>query len=175
VGRIDTRVSAPRPAAALVPGRAKEADDPALAMGASNVKKSRWIRDYLRDEVGVRTKGDYVALTLDVNFAWDWNPGSPKFEDNLGHDATPGLAELMNKRTGTRLLLLSGYYDLATPVLAQRYALTHAGIPLERTRLRAFAAGHAPYGDDASRAAVSAELHRFIAEGVSSAVPVRKT
>lgn len=169
VGRIDTRVSAPRPAAAQVPGRAKEADDPALAMGASNVKKSKWVRDYLRNEVGVRTERDYVSLTLDVNFGWNWNPGTPKFEDNLGRNATPGIARLMGERPATRLLLLSGYYDLATPVLAQRYALTHAGIPMERTRLRAFASGHAPYGEDASRAAVSAELHAFISGGAATA------
>lgn len=163
VGRIDTRVAAPKPPAPLVAGRAREADDPALNMGASNVKKSPSIRDYLRTEAGVQTDLDYVSLTLDVNFAWNWNSGSPKIEDNLGFNATPYLATLMKARPTSRLLLLSGYYDLATPVLSQQYALTHAGIPLERTTMRVYPGAHAMYGDDASRSRVSADLHAFIA------------
>lgn len=63
----------------------------------------------------------------------------------------------------SRLLLLSGYYDLATPLLYQRYALTHSGVPLARTRMAAFAAGHTVYEDDAVRQQVSKELHDFIA------------
>lgn len=165
VGRIDTRVSAPKPPEPLVAGRPKAADDPALAMGASNVKKSVWIRDYLRNEVGVKTDRDYISLTLDVNFAWNWNSGSPKLEDILQFNATPNLGKLMKDRPNSRLLLISGYYDLATPVLYQRYALTHAGVPLDRTRMVALASGHTVYEDDDSRALVSAALHEFIAKG----------
>ena len=82
VGRIDTRVAAPKPDGPLVAGRPKAADDPALHMGASNVIKNIWVRDYLRNEVGVKTDLDYISLTLDVNFAWDWNSGSHKLEDH---------------------------------------------------------------------------------------------
>jgi len=167
VGRIDTRVAAAKPAGPLVAGRPKAADDPALHMGASNIIKNARVRDYLRNEVGVTTDLDYISLTLDVNFAWDWNSGSRKIEDNLQNlNPTPNLAKLMKERTACRLLLLSGYYDLATPVLYQRYALTHAGLPLDRMRMVPFAAGHTVYDDD-SRAAVSKELHNFIAAGTN--------
>jgi carboxypeptidase C (cathepsin A) len=162
VGRIDTRVVAPKPPAPLVAGRSKAADDPALHMGASNIIKNSRVRDYLRDELGVKTNLDYISLTLDVNFAWDWNSGSRKIEDNLRLlNPTPNLTKLMKEKPACRLLLLSGYYDLATPVLYQRYALTHAGVPLDRTRMVAFAAGHSVYDDD-TRAAVSKELHDFV-------------
>jgi carboxypeptidase C (cathepsin A) len=163
VGRIDTRVAAPKPDKPLVAGRPKAADDPALHMGASNVIKNGRVRDYLRNEIGVKTDLDYISLTLDVNFAWDWNSGSRKIEDNQRNlNPTPNLAKLMKDKPASRLLLLSGYYDLATPVLYQRYALTHAGVPLDRTRMVAFGAGHTIYDDDA-RAQVSKELHDFIA------------
>lgn len=169
VGRIDTRVAAPKPEGPLVVGRPKAADDPALHMGASNLIKSARVRDYLRHEIGVKTDLDYISLTLDVNFAWDWNSGSRKLEDRLHNlNATPNLASLMKARPATRLLLLSGYYDLATPVLYQRYALTHSGVPLERTRMVAFAAGHTVYEGDA-RQQVSKELHDFVAAGVKPA------
>lgn len=169
VGRIDTRVAGPKPPGPLVAGRSKAADDPALHMGASNIIKNSRVRDYLRNEVGVKTDLDYVSLTLDVNFAWDWNSGSRKIEDNLRLlNPTPNLTKLMKEKPACRLLLLSGYYDLATPVLYQRYALTHAGVPLDRTRMVAFAAGHSVY-DDETRAAVSKELHDFIAAGANPA------
>jgi carboxypeptidase C (cathepsin A) len=170
VGRIDTRVAAPKPDAPLVAGRSKAADDPALHMGASNVIKNGRVRDYLRNEIGVKTDLDYISLTLDVNFAWNWNSGSQKIEDNLRNlNATPNLAKLMKDKPASRLLLLSGYYDLATPVLYQRYALTHGGVPLDRTRMIAYGAGHTVYDDDA-RQQVSKELHDFIA-GTNATTP----
>jgi carboxypeptidase C (cathepsin A) len=163
VGRIDTRVAGPKLEKPLVAGRDKAADDPALHMGASNLIKNSRARDYLRNEIGVNTSLDYVSLTLDVNFAWDWDSGLHKIEDNLRSlNPTPNLAKLMKEKPAARLLLLSGYYDLATPVLYQRYNLTHSAVPLERTRMVAFAAGHAIYEGD-SREAVSNELHNFIA------------
>ena len=126
------------------------------------------MRDYLRNEIGVKTDLDYVSLTLDVNFAWDWNSAYHKLEDKLHNlNPTPNLAKLMKEKPAARLLLLSGYYDLATPVLYQRYALTHAGVPLDRTRMIAFAAGHTVYDDD-TRQQVSKALHDFI-EGQGSA------
>jgi len=106
-------------------------------------------------------------LTLDVNFAWDWNSGSRKIDDNLSNlNPTPNLAKLMREKPSARLLLLSGYYDLATPVLYQRYTVTHSEVPLDRTRMVAFAAGHTVY-EGASREAVSKELHDFIAGRVT--------
>jgi carboxypeptidase C (cathepsin A) len=163
VGRIDTRVAAPKPDKPLVASRDKAADDPALHMGASNIIKNSRVRDYLRNEIGVKTDLDYVSLTLDVNFAWDWNSGSHKIDDNLRNlNPTPNLAKLMKEKSSARLLLVSGYYDLATPLLHQRYALTHSGVPMDRTRMVAFAAGHTVYEGEALEA-VSKELHDFIA------------
>ena len=131
-------------------------------MGVSNLIKNAHVRDYLRNEIGVRTDIDYVSLTLDVNSAWDWNSGSRKTEDILRNlNPTSNLAKLMEEKPECRLLLLSGYYDVATPVLSQLYALTHAGVPLDRTRMVAFAGGHSVY-DDHTQKAVSKELHDFV-------------
>jgi carboxypeptidase C (cathepsin A) len=168
VGRLDTRVTGPNPKKALVAGRSKAADDPVLNMGSSNVKKSPWIRDYLRNEVGVNTDRDYISLTLDVNFAFNWNSGSKRLEDNLRYNATPGLAKLMKDRPTARLLLMGGYYDLATPWLAQRFALNHAGVPLDRTRMVAFAGGHTVYESEGMRKLFSRELHDFVGGAQSS-------
>jgi len=161
VGRIDTRVTAPKPEKALVAGRSKAADDPALGMGKSNVIKSPLLRDYLKEATGWRGEQDYVSLSLNLNFAWDWRGRSPKMEDNAALQATPGLVAFMKARPKARLLLLSAYYDLATPVLAQQYALTHIGLPQQRVQMIAYAAGHALY-DDATRPATAQTLRRFL-------------
>lgn len=161
VGRIDTRVTAPKPKEALVAGRSKAADDPALGVGKSNVIKSPLLRDYLKQATGWRGEQDYVSLSLDLNFAWDWRGRSPKFEDNAALQATPGLVAFMKARPKARLLLLSAYYDLATPVLAQQYSLTHSGLPMERVQMIAYAAGHALY-DDNTRPATAATMRRFL-------------
>jgi carboxypeptidase C (cathepsin A) len=163
VGRVDTRVAAPAPNGALVPGRSRAADDPALGMGRSNVIKSPIARDYLVNEVGVRTDLDYAALTLDVNFAWNWNSGSPSLDRNMGFALAGNIATLMRQHTNVRLLLMSGYYDLAAPMLSQRYALTHADVPRERVQMLAFAGPHTLYESPEDRAAASRALHAFIA------------
>ena len=73
----------------------------------------------------------------------------------------------MIDKPACRLLLLSGYYDLATPLLYQRYTLTHAGVPLDRTRMVALPEGHTVYEADSARAQVSKELHAFVAASAS--------
>lgn len=161
VGRVDTRVAAPAPKEALVPGRIKAADDPALNMGASNIKKTPAARDYLK-AVGVKTERDYIGLTLDVNFQWNFNSGSPKYEDNLRINPTPNFGLLMKSRPDTRILLISSYYDLATPLLSSRYSLEHAGIKNDRVKEVIFPSGHTTYGDAESRSRLSDVLRDFI-------------
>ncbi len=163
VGRLDSRVSAPLSAIPRVAGRDKEAEDPAMGLDVSNVKKSPCVRDFLRDDVGVRSDRDYITFTLDLNNAWDWRPDSPKFEDNLGLNRTPNLAAFMKSHPGARILLLTGYYDLTAPMLALHYSLTHSGVPLDRTTVRAIVAGHHVYDGDDGRKQTSEALHRFIA------------
>ena len=100
-----------------------------------------------------------------MNFAWNWNSGSPKAEENQYFNVTPNITKLMKARPQARVLFIGGYYDLATPALAPQYALIHAGVPLDRTKMRVFDSGHTPYEGDDSRKQVSVELHDFISQG----------
>ncbi|MBB5519569.1 S10 family peptidase [Amphiplicatus metriothermophilus] len=156
VGRLDTRVTAEKAAEPDRSGRPPAANDPALGLGESNVIKAPWAAEYFREELDVETGRDYYSLTLDVNFSWNWRPEEtgPQAYFNL----TPNIAALMEKKPRLRVLLASGYYDLATPMLAQRYALTHGGLPLDRVEMAAFEGGHSPYENEKDRAALSARL-----------------
>jgi hypothetical protein len=48
----------------------------------------------------------------------------------------------MRAKPACRLLVLSGYYDLAVPAAAAQHAVLHGGIPLERTVMKTYPAGH---------------------------------
>lgn len=161
VGRLDSRVTAPvKPPEN--PDRPAAANDPALGLGKSNVIVSQDITRYLTRDLGVDTTRQYNSLTLDVNFAWNWQdagaPGGPRFYIN----PAPKLAGLMEKRPAMQVLVLGGYYDLATPILAARWAITHAGLPMERVSFRYFDAGHSPFDGAEQRARVSAEVKDFL-------------
>lgn len=160
IGRVDSRVSGPKPAAALVAGRGKAADDPALGLGKSNVIKSPALGGYIKDAAGYAGNGDYVSLSLDVTLAWDWRGRSAKFEDNVGSQSTTSLNAFMKAKSQARLLVIGAYFDLATPLLSQQYAITHSGLPKERVHFESFAGGHTLYEDN--RADTATALRKFI-------------
>jgi carboxypeptidase C (cathepsin A) len=161
VGRVDSRVSGPKPAAALVAGRSKAADDPALGLGKANVIKSPVLGAYLKDAAAYTGSGDYVSLSLEVTMAWDWRGRSAKFEDNIGSQSTTSLNAFMKAKPQARLLVIGAYYDLATTLLSQQYAITHTGLPKDRVRFESYAGGHTLYEDN--RADTAAVLRKFIA------------
>ncbi|HET8750821.1 MAG TPA: peptidase S10 [Sphingomicrobium sp.] len=157
VGRLDTRVTAPIPK--NVPDRPSAANDPALGLGASNVIVSDTIGTYMRHELHVPTTEPYISLTLDVNFKWTWPP-------TRGLEApsyTANIAKIMADKPKLRLLLIGGYYDLAVPLLAPRYALDHAWLPEDRVRMVALETGHSAFEGDEGRTAMKRLLQSFIA------------
>jgi carboxypeptidase C (cathepsin A) len=161
VSRLDSRLKGPKVPATT--GRIRAADDPALHLNKANIRTNAWVADYLRKDVGVKTDQEYVSLNLDVNSAWDWNSGSSSLEDNIvGIDPAPNIGTFMRGHPKTQLLLVSGYYDVAVPALAQSYVLSHAGIPLKRTKIALFPSGHEVYEDPESRKDVEKEVREFV-------------
>ncbi len=168
VGRLDTRVTAKK-APPANPDRPAAANDPALGLGASNVIKSESIKTYLQKDLNVVTSRDYLSLSLDVNFRFKW---SELFEPKDSHDeqsfyfnSAPGIAAVMKKQPALRLLLVGGYYDLAVPLSAPRYAILHAGIPLERVKMVALPTGHSVFGDEHLQKDGAALVRQFVTGG----------
>lgn len=159
VGRLDVRITAPKARPPANSNRPAAANDPALGLGKTNVIRSGPIAEYLRRDIGVQTSRDYFSLTLDVNFNWDWR-GENRYP--ASRDATPNIAALMANKPEVSLLLLGGYYDLATPVLGPWYAITHGGVPLERVRRALLPAGHSPFEGDANRRKVAQTVRAFL-------------
>lgn len=160
VGRLDVRVAQPaRPPANS--DRPAAANDPSLGLGRSNVITSRPIAAYLTQDIGVRTTRDYYSLTLDVNFNWDWN--RPVTQPGETWSVVPAIATLMAARPAVRLLAVGGYYDLATPWLATRHALSRGDLPQDRVTLLALPSGHSPFESDAERVVGARAVRAFLA------------
>lgn len=158
VGRLDMRVTAPKPTD-RPKDRPPGADDPALGMKGSNVIKSPPIKAYLEKELGVRTQRDYLSLSLDVNFRWNWQ--GPAWPPEFYVNPTVNVTKLLEK-SPAHVLLLGGYYDLAVPVLAPRYALAHSGIPPERVQVTSFVAGHSPFEGEENLARFNDVVRKFV-------------
>jgi carboxypeptidase C (cathepsin A) len=150
-GRLDGRATGPLHAPNLPPPY----DDPGLRGGDS--KKA--LADYFRDSLGVREVGDYVALNGAVGDEWVMTYGD--VAERGYDDVSQYLGEAM-RRSPFPLLMVGGYYDLATPVLAGRHAITHTGAPLDRVRFRAYAAGHSILDETAVLEDFVADLRRMI-------------
>jgi hypothetical protein len=120
----------------------------------------------------VRTARDYLSLTLDVNFRWNWRDEGGE-QDSAGEprlyvNPTQNVADAMVKHPRMRVLLVGGYYDMAVPVLAPRYALTHTNVPLDRLTTVALAAPHSSFQGDTNLTKGSAVVHDFL-KGASAA------
>jgi carboxypeptidase C (cathepsin A) len=168
VGRLDTRVTAPK-APPLNPDRPAAANDPSLGLGKTNVIKSELIKNYMRNELNVQTERDYLSLSLDVNFRFKWSELGEPQDSHQQHsfyiNPTPNIATVMKKRPKLRVLLVGGYYDLAVPLLAPRYALEHAGVPLDRVSMIALAAGHSVFNDEPLQKTGSELVRQFVKAG----------
>ena len=162
VGRLDARVAAPvRPPARE--DRPAAANDPSLGLGATNVIRSAPITAYMRDELGVSPGRDYVSLTLDVNFRWNW--AEPARDRAAYYNPLRNVAALMDAKPALRMMVVGGLYDLATPVTAARYAVRHSAIPPERVAFLILPAGHSPFDTAETRGRFAEGLRGFVRGG----------
>lgn len=159
VGRLDGRVAAPvrhdlptdRPAAA---------NDPSLGLGQSNIIRSAPAKEYFTRELGVPLDRDYVSLSLDINFQFDFRTGG---RDEMFYvNPTPNVGTLMTAKPDLHVMLVGGYYDLAVPLLSARYAVERAGLPMDRVSYAAFESGHSPFEGEAARIRMQSLMRDFL-------------
>jgi carboxypeptidase C (cathepsin A) len=69
------------------------------------------------------------------------------------------------KDPNLKVLVLNGYYDLATPFSATEYVMTHLGVPPEvsaRISMKYYEAGHMMYVHPPSIAKMKRDLDAFL-------------
>jgi carboxypeptidase C (cathepsin A) len=166
-GMLDVRVTAP-----LEPGQLGDIDDPALGVvpprGAGKAPadppspasvgpvQSPAMASYLRDELKFPVDEPYYAINFTANSEWDLK------DDDAGFGS---IAEAMKANPDMRLFWAAGYFDLATPAYAGRYAFDQDGIPADRLTTAYFEGPHAVYDGDQNLRAFTAAVRAFVEAG----------
>lgn len=133
-------------------------DDPSMSLGSDT---SATIEAYIRDELGYTMPSPYRSLNLGINFKWNWEGGrGGAYSDGA---FAPYLASAMAIKPSLRVFTGGGYYDITTPVEAGIFALDQVRVPADRRTTRIYPTGHAIAEDGTGLAALSKDLHEFIA------------
>lgn len=120
--------------------------------------------DYLTRDLGIAWTRKYKILTGEPGARWNWqqNPGQgwPAYVN-----VTPWLGKGMRENNDLRVLLASGWYDMATPFYGAEIALNKNGIVQERIERTYYQGGHMMYLVEDQAARLSADVRAFIQAG----------
>jgi carboxypeptidase C (cathepsin A) len=155
VGQLDGRYSGN---AAELATRQPPYNDPGLA--GSGGASGKILPDWLTQDLKFDAEGRrYVGLSMDVNRAWNWGAA-------MGAKAYPSalasIGKAMQADPALKIYLGGGLYDMTTPALAGRYAIDHAGVPLDRITVVDFEAGHSMYAHEPSLKKMSESIRAFL-------------
>jgi carboxypeptidase C (cathepsin A) len=158
VGRLDSRfLGIDADAAGETPGY-----DPSYAViqgpftAAANA--------YLRGELGFETDVTYEVLNGERVRPWKFGEEG----DNRYLDSASRLRQAMSRNPRLRVLLASGYFDLATPFAAAEWTLDHMGLDPSlavNVRTERYEAGHMMYIHPPSRDHLAAALRHLVTGG----------
>ncbi len=118
------------------------------------------LNDYMRRELEFRSDMNYEILTGRVQ-PWDY----AKVATNRYLNVAPALREALMKNPHLRVFQASGYYDLATPLLATDYTFSHLGGSKEltsRITTAYYEGGHMMYTHLPSLRKLHADVTAFI-------------
>jgi len=100
-------------------------------------------------------------------FKWDWKHNTSGFGDAATPNTAIDLAEAMTKNPNLKILVLNGYYDLATPFYGTEYTFEHMGLEEKiqaNVKMKYYEAGHMMYVHPASAVAYKKDVTEFIKE-----------
>jgi len=112
-------------------------------------------QQYIRNELEFRIERPYRTLG---------GVGRWKYPEGRYASVTDRLRSAMTKNPHLRVLVASGYYDLATPYFAADYTMRRLGLPPElqrNIRTRYYDAGHMMYTHTPSRKKLARDITEF--------------
>jgi len=122
--------------------------------------------DYYHTELNFPTDQTYnINAYGNKDFKWDWKRGAES--EGMGYpDVSDDLADVMAKNPYLNVLVLNGYFDLATPFFATEYTVDHLGNILpglkDRIQMKYFNAGHMMYVHPESLPVFKSTISEFI-------------
>ena len=161
VGRIDARF-----VGATFDPLAKEAEyDPQI--NAIRFAYSGAFLDYYHRDLNFGAGKTYLTTNFAIGGKWKWEHHAPggglQMAVNTGYD----LARALVEDPHLKVLVLNGYFDLATPFSATEYMMDHLGVGPEvhaRISMKYYEAGHMMYIHQPSLERMKADVDAFIAE-----------
>jgi carboxypeptidase C (cathepsin A) len=159
-GRLDSRFRG------MDASNASERPDFDPSMTAIRPPYTAAFNQYVRSELGFKSDLEYYILGGGIG-QWNWGV-------NNGYaDTSTSLRSAFNKNPFLKVLVASGYYDMATPYFAAEYTLDHLGLdPSLRRNVTTtyYEAGHMMYIDVKSLAKLKQDVEKFIDGSASAAM-----
>jgi len=156
VGRLDGRFTGPHPVGVL-DGAFYDPTGSAILPPYTAV-----FNNYVRTELGYKVDTPYKIFAYEEpSFEkWEWGSADKGFP-NTG----PGLRDALVKNPYLKVLVMEGYYDLATPYVAANYTFDHLDLPADYRKNISYAtyeSGHMVYVDGTSGAKMKKDLVEFM-------------
>lgn len=154
VGRLDGRYAGPDPQGYL--------DTPFYdpTGSATTPPFTSMFNDYVRRELGYKTDMPYNVLSMQINRAWNWGNAAEGMPDT-----SISLRAAMVKDPYLKVLVMEGYYDLATPYFAVNDTFNHMDLPEQYRKNLSFAtyeSGHMVYLRQADQKKMKQDFVNFI-------------
>jgi carboxypeptidase C (cathepsin A) len=152
-------------------GEISEGDPSGYGMSAAYASAAlQYLAEELNVDMGARR---YVALNRSgIKPLWDWTMAerdrwtlgmNPEWPIHV--NVTQFLGDEMRRNADFRVLLASGYYDLATPFFGAENSMYQIGMIPERVTFAYYEAGHMMYVHQPSLEKLSADIRAFILAG----------
>jgi carboxypeptidase C (cathepsin A) len=160
VGRLDGRFTGPDPG-----GERSDFFDPASA--AILPPYTSVFNNYVRTELGYKTDMPYKVFAYDeIGFnKWEWGSSIEGYPNTA-----TGLRAAIVKNPYLKILVMEGYYDLATPYYAANYTMDHLDLgPNYRKNISyaTYESGHMVYIDQSQHAKMKKDLVDFMQKALA--------
>ena len=163
VGRLDSRYTGINQNL-LSENARSDPQSAAISPAFTSAFLSYYYGDLKMDKKNVYHTSAYGA----EGFVWDWKHKKSNTPDE-GDPSTPNtavdLAEAMNHNPSLKILVLNGYYDLATPFYATEYTFDHLALDKklkQNIQLKYYPAGHMMYINSMAATAFKKDVAGFI-------------
>jgi carboxypeptidase C (cathepsin A) len=159
VGRLDSRFLG-----VTIDPLVKEAEYDPQSSAISSAYASAF-NDWWRRELKFGADRHYKPLNFEVFGKWKWDHQVEDFKQPYGNTG-PDLKHALVENPGLKVLVMNGWYDLATPFSATEYMIDHLGLPpgfRDRIAMKYYEGGHMMYVNPVALEQMKRDLDAFFA------------